>query len=426
LAKFTAMRILIKNVRIIGPNGAGKPQDLLVVDGRIEEIGSTITAQVDHEVVGEDLHVSVGWMDLGVQAWDPGYEHREDLDSAREAAAAGGYTHIVLWPDTEPCVDSKAGIRYIEEQAMDHAVRLLAMGTLSKDCAGKDLTEMIDMQEAGAVAFSDGMKSVRNNGVFLRALQYATAFEGLIVHFPYDLSIGSQGHMHEGIMSTSLGLPGIPSISEELMVARDLHLLEYTDSRLHLANISAAGSVQRIREAKAAGLRVTASVPVWNLVYNDNVLSSFDSQFKLMPPLRDESDREALLAGLLDGTIDHISTNHWPWEEEHKSLEFPYAEFGASSLETCYALLQMHLGDQLGIAELTAILVQGARKVLGREIPSIEVGAEADLTVFSPGESWVYSRAAVRSKSYNSPVLEQELMGKVKAVIRSNKYRIFN
>ncbi|MBR9920211.1 MAG: dihydroorotase [Bacteroidetes bacterium] len=420
------MRILLKKCRIVDESGISSPKDILIVDGTIESIASDISEKADEVIEGDDLHVSAGWIDLGVQAWDPGNEHREDLDTVREAAAVGGYTAVSLWPDTDPCTDSKAGVRYILEQAERHPVDLLPMGALSKGCAGKDITEMIDMRAAGAVAFSDGLHPVKNNGLFLRALQYVKAFDGLIIHFPFDDSIDKNGQMHEGEVSTSLGLPGIPSLAEELMVVRDLRLLEYSESRLFLANISAKGAVARIREAKAAGLKVNCSVPVWNLIYEDDKLSEFDSLYKMLPPLRSSEDREALIEGVLDGTIDHITSNHLPWEDENKSLEFPYANFGATGLETTFALMQTHLSERIPLEKQIAALSSKVHAILGKAQGKPEAGQPANLTVFSPKGKWMYSRDKVKSRSLNNPVIGESLTGRVKAVLRNNWYRIID
>ncbi|MCB0706889.1 MAG: dihydroorotase [Saprospiraceae bacterium] len=418
------MRMLLKNCRIIGPKGAGKPTDILIANGRIEEIAANISAPAKETLTGEDLYVSAGWVDLGVQACDPGNEHREDFQTVRAAAAAGGYTGIALWPDTDPCVDSKSGISYIQEESDRHLVDLLPLGALSRGCKGKDITEMIDMRASGALAFTDALHPVSDSGLLLRALQYVRAFDGLIIHFPHDQTIGAHGQMHEGMVSTSLGLPGIPAISEELMVARDIQLLEYTGSKLHLSNISTAGSVNRIRAAKAAGLRITCSVPVWNLVFDDTALSDFNSLFKMMPPLRESEDREALIQGVLDGTIDHISANHVPLEEEHKSLEFPYASFGVNGLETTFSLLQTYLSERIPIELVATVLGDNVRRILGLDPVEIAVGQVANLTVLERSANWVLSPDKVKSRSRNNPLIGEPLRGKVRAVLRNDWYII--
>lgn len=276
---------------------------------------------------------------------------------------------------------------------------------------------MFDLHQAGAVAFSNGSNPISDSGLLLRALQYVKAFSSLVINFPYDQSLTIDAHMHEGPISTSLGMKGIPSLAEELMVQRDLRLLAYTDSRLHLANISSRRSVELIREAKAAGARVTASVPILNLIFTHEALSDYNSNLKLLPPLRTEEDRQALLEGLRDGTIDAISTNHVPWDQESKKKEFPFAEFGATGLETLYGLYQTHLSDALPLDVFVEKCSHGPRHSL--QLPNIKIteGQPAELTLFQPNEMWTYTPQEVASKSLNSPVLGQELRGKVVGVV---------
>src|SRR5690606_34206657 len=272
-------------------------------------------------------------------------------------------------------------------------------GAISIDCAGKDITEMYDMHHAGAVAFSDGQKTVQNSGLMMRALQYVKAFDGLVMNHPQDNGLATEGQMHEGLISTSLGLKGIPSISEELMVQRDLYLADYAGSRLHLFNISTGRSVELVRKAKAEGMEVTASVPVLNLVFDDTAIAEFNSNFKVLPPLREKSDIRALKRGLKTGTISLITSNHTPLDEEAKNLEFPYADFGIINLETTFALCNTFLSDTLKIEELVTILALNPRKLLRLPKPVIETGALANLTIFNTSQEWTFSKHHIRSKS---------------------------
>lgn len=417
------MDVLIKNVQIINPGGAhpGKRKDILIRNGKIGSIGEGLDLEGVPKLEGKGLRVSPGWMDMGVQAGDPGFEHREDLQSAGAAAAAGGFTAIACQPNTAPALHSKSEVLYILQNTRSQLVGFYPIGAVSVDCAGKDITEMIDMHTAGALAFSDGKKPLQNGGLMLRALQYVKAFGGLVINQPLDRQVGGNGQVHEGEVSTALGLPGIPAIAEELMVRRDLHLLEYAGSRLHLANLSTAGAVQMVREAKEKGLNVTASVAVMNLAFDDAAVSGFEANYKLMPPLRGPEDREALKAGVLDGTIDAISANHVPLEEELKKKEFSYAEFGASGLEVLYSVCTGYLGGWLTEELLVEKLALGPRRIFGLPVPRIEVGQPANLTVFNPEQQWVYSRDEVRSKSFNSPFLGKELSGRAVAVIHNDQ-----
>ncbi|MCB9273308.1 MAG: dihydroorotase [Lewinellaceae bacterium] len=416
------MDLLIKNATIVNPGGPHhqEQRDIFVREGVIEAIEPEIMLKDVHVLEGEHLHVSPGWMALGVQTGDPGLEQREDLRSAGEAAAAGGFTAMACQPNTKPAIHSKSEVLYIRNNTQQQPVACYPIGAVSRDCAGKDLTEMIDMHAAGALAFSDGKKPIQHSGLMMRAMQYVKAFDGLIINQPLDHDIAGDGQMHEGYTSTSLGMKGIPAIAEEIMVERDLHLLDYTGSRLHLANLSTAGAVEMVRRAKARGLRVTASVSAMNLAFDDTVLDGFDVNFKQMPPLRSKADMEALRQGLLDGTIDAITVNHVPLEEELKKVEFTYAQFGAIGLETLYSVCKTYLGDWLSdelFVEKTAI---APRRLLGLPAPALEKGQPAELTVFSPAQQWVYRQELGYSRSHNSPLFGKALAGKPIAIINRN------
>ena len=417
------MKVLIKQARIVDPGGVhhGKNVDILIQNGLIEKVGKTLTADVDVELKGNQLCVSPGWVDIGVQIGDPGFEHREDVSSVSAAAAAGGYSTLLSWPNSAPAVDTKAAVLYIRRQTQGQLVEIYPIGAVSKLCKGEDITEMIDMQRAGALAFSDGHHPIQSAGLMLRALQYVKSFDGLIVNQPQETNIEPHGQMHEGAVSTSLGMKGIPNVAEELMAQRDISLTRYTGSRLHMANISSAGTVELVRQAKLQGLAITASVSVMNLLFNDEKVDGFDVNYKVMPPLRSETDRQALIAGVLDGTIDLITSNHTPLEDDRKKLEYPYAGFGVVGLETSFGALITHLGAQLNIEQLIQAFSTRTRSVFGLESASIKAGQVADITVFDPSQEWTYAADSVYSKSANSPFIGQKLKGKVLAVINNRR-----
>ncbi len=394
-----------------------RTQDILLHNGRIEAIEDHISTPKAATVwESPNLCVSPGWLDVGVYAADPGYEHREDLTTAAAAAAAGGYTAMACFPNTDPALHTKSEILYVKNKAKDLPVHCYPIGAVSQGCEGKDMAELFDMHAAGAVAFSDGKRAVQDAGLLLRALQYTKAFNGLIINVPHHKTIAAGGQMHEGLMSTSLGLKGLPALAEELMVQRDLSLLEYSGGRLHIHLISTAKSVALVRAAKQAGLPVTCSVAVANLCFTDEKMADFDSNWKIVPPLRSESDVKALLEGLMDGTIDFICSNHTPWHEEAKNLEFTYADFGMIGLETTFALCQTFLGKSLSIRELVEKLSLAPRRVLGLEIPQIAVGQRAEITVFDPDVEWVLEEKDLRSKSRNTPFIGQTFKGRVLGV----------
>lgn len=416
------MLLLLKNVRIIGDKNEKHLRDILVRDGVIEAIGDNLTVEKSADIWDwPDACVSPGWFDAGIQACDPGYEHREDLHSAARAATAGGFTAVVSFPNTSPAVHSKSEVLYVKNKTAGSPVTFHPVGAISQGCEGKDLAELFDMHSAGAIAFSDGQKAVQDAGLLLRALLYAKAFNGLIINEPHQKSIGAGGQMHEGVISTSLGLKGIPALAEEIMVERDLRLLEYAGGRLHLHLISTARSVELVRAAKKAGLPVTASVAITNLCFTDEKLSEFDSNWKILPPLRSRADAEALLEGLSDGTIDFIASNHIPWDEEAKNLEFPYAEFGMIGLETAFALCRTFLHKKLTVNKIIDKMAVAPRRIFGLPVPEIKPGARAELTVFDPQAEWVLRENHIRSKSHNTPFIGQTFKGKVLGIVNNGQ-----
>lgn len=409
------MQLLLKKARIFDgiTKGQGQ-QDILLQNGHIEAIGDNINAPKGAEVwESPNLCVSPGWLDVGVYAADPGFEHREDLTSAAAAAAAGGFTAIACFPNTDPALHTKSEILYVKNKAKDLPVHCYPIGAVSYGCEGKDLAELFDMHHAGAVAFSDGKRSVQDAGLLLRALQYSKAFKGLIINVPHHKTIAAGGQMHEGIMSTSLGLKGLPALAEELMVQRDLSLLEYSEGRLHIHLISTSRSVALIKAAKKAKLPVTCSVAIANLCFTDEKMADFDSNWKVVPPLRSNADTVALLEGLSDGTIDFICSNHTPWHEEAKNLEFTYADFGMIGLETVFALCRTFLSEQLTVHDLVDKLSLAPRRVLGLSTPKITQGEPLEITVFDPDAEWVLEGKDIRSKSRNTPFIGQTFKGKV-------------
>lgn len=417
-----SMVLLVKQATIIDPHSPfhGQIKDLHIQDGIIKAIGDDLSVEGAETLVQEGLNVSPGWLDLGMQIGDPGFEHREDIASATKAAALGGYTGIAPFPNTNPVMDTKAALNYWGNQSSNNLVDILPIAAITSGCNGKDITEMIDMQRAGAVAFSDGSHSTQNNGVMMRALQYVTAFDGIVINRPFDKSLGGDGHIHEGITSTVLGMLGISHLAEDMMVVRDINLAAYTESKVHIHGISTAGAVELIRQAKKEGIKVSCSVSPLNLFFQDERLENFDSNFKVLPPLREKTDSEALIEGILDGTIDCVISNHVPVEEEHKKLEFAYADFGVIGLETCYALLSTHK-QEISQEKWVELLAIHPRNILGLPVPEIKEGAAANLTFFVPDWQWTFTEASIGSKSVNTPFLGYEFKGKVFGIVNGHK-----
>jgi dihydroorotase len=412
------MNLLIKSATIIDPNSPFNNQvvDVLIEKGIIKRIGPDIES--DAEIIdGEGKYISPGFFDLNCNIGELGFETKEDLYTGTRAASAGGFTGLALMPNTIPPVHSKAEIEYLLNRAKKNLVDVYPLGTISHKREGKDLAEMYDMYLSGAKAFTDGNRPVQDAGLMERALLYAQGFDGLVFSYPEDTAIAGKAKVNEGEISTLLGMKGIPSLAEELMIARDLYLAEYTGSKIHFSTISTTRSVQLIREAKRKRLEVTCDVAAYHLVLTDEALINFDSQYKVKPPLRTQDDVNALKKGLMDGTIDAIVSQHTPQEVEFKDVEFEVAEYGMIGLQTAFSLaLKAGLDLNLVIQKLAV----SPREILNIDIPSITEDQPANLVLFDVDAEWEYTRKNNRSKSYNSPFLDQNLKGKVLLTINNN------
>ncbi|SEM68978.1 dihydroorotase [Mucilaginibacter gossypiicola] len=415
------MNLLIKSATILDPGSSFHQQvaDILIENGVITRIADDIDA--DTELFdAEGKYVSPGFFDLNCNVGELGLETKEDLRSGTIAAAAGGFTGIALMPNTQPPVHSKSEVEYLLNRSKGNLVDVYPLGTISQKREGKDLAEMYDMYQSGAKAFTDGSRPVQDAGLMERALLYAQGFDALVFSYPEDTAIAGKAKVNEGEISTLLGMKGIPSLAEELMVARDLYLAEYTVSRIHFTTISTARSVELIREAKRKGIEVTCDVAAHHLVLTDEALLGFDSLYKVKPPLRTADDVAALVKGLKDGTIDAIVSQHTPHEIEFKDVEFEVAEYGMVGLQTAFSLaLKAGLPAEL-IVEKLAI---NPREILGVELPVIAENEKANLVIFDTDAEWEYAPSVNKSKSANSPYIGQLLKGKV--LLTYNNQQIF-
>lgn len=418
------MNILLKKVIVADPLSGfnGTVTDILIHNGVIQLMAENIEQEADSTLTfNGNVYVSPGWTDLFAHFADPGFEHKETLLSGAASAVAGGYTQVMVLPNTNPPVTNKTGVEYIVQKSKLLPVSILPLGAISKNADGKELSEMYDMYNSGAVAFTDGLQPMQSADLLLKALQYVKTFDGVILQVPADKSISGGGLMNEGIVSTRLGLPGIPAIGEELMIKRDLALLHYTGSRLHFTGISTATGVELIREAKQKGARVTCSATPYHLYFCDEDLTGYDTNLKVSPPLRSAADREAVRNAVLDGTVDCIATHHIPQHWDDKICEFEYAKNGMIGLQTSFAAINTVL-PQLTIDRLIQLFSIQARKIVHLPQATIAEGKVAELTLFSRDEQSRLTKQSLKSISANTPFLETTLQGKVLGTITNGVF----
>ena len=417
--------LLIQSVTVLHPESPfnGQAVDVLISNGKIAEIGKKIDVSNKNASIfdAKGQFLSPGFLDINANFGEPGLETKEDMETGCATAAAGGFTAVALMPNTQPPIHSKAEVSYLLNKSQNHLVDILPIGCISHHREGKELAEMFDMQKSGAIAFSDGNKPVSNAGLMSRALLYTKSFNGLIFSYAEDQDIAAKGKMNEGVMSTFLGMKGNPSLAEELMVSRDLYLAEYNEARIHFSTISSHRSVDLIRKAKKAGVKVTCDVAAHHLVLSEDNLEGFDSQYKVKPPLRTKTDQKALIAGLKDGTIDAIVSQHTPHEIEFKDVEFEIASYGIIGLQT---VLPLALKSGMSPEMIVEKLAISPRKLLGIAIPGFDLGISANFILINPIEKWTLNEKSNKSKSYNSPFMGQELTGKVNLVYNNEQYII--
>lgn len=417
------MNILIKSATIIDSKSEfhNTTQDLLIENGVITKISRSIKNPENYkEIKLDNLHISQGWFDSSVSFGEPGYEERETIENGLKTAAYSGFTSVAVNSNTNPIIDSNSNITFLNSKANNNAVSLLPIGALTIGSKGEYLAELYDMSTAGAVAFYDYKKPISNPNLMKIALQYASNFDGLVCSFPQENKISGQGVMNENITSTRLGLKGIPALAEELQVARDLFLLEYTGGKLHISTISTATSVALIREAKKKKLNITCSVAIHNLYFTDDVLIDFNTNYKVLPPLRTQSDIDALIEAVKDGTIDMVTTDHNPIDIEEKKIEFDHANYGTIGLESAFGALQKIFTTKKTIDVLTKGKIR-----FGLEHSPINIGSSANMTLFNPDTKYTFSKKDMVSRSKNSIFENESLKGKAYGIIANNQV-VFN
>lgn len=416
------MKILIRQATIADPASVlnGQVTDIFIDGQQIVKVAPGITSKAEEIVEAKGLLVSPGWVDIFSHFCDPGFEHRETLETGASAAAAGGFTRVFVVPNTNPVADSKSQVEYISQRSKDLPVTIHPLGAITKNTVGKELAEMYDMRNSGAIAFSDGLNTVQSPGLFLKALQYVKAFDGVVLQVPVDNSIGAGGLMNEGIISTRLGIPGLPSIAEEVIIKRDIDLLRYTESKLHITGISTEKGLALVQAAKAEGLNITCSVTPYHLFFCDEDLQTYDTNLKVNPPLRSMSDMLALRDAVMNGTVDCIASHHLPQNWDEKTCEFEYARNGITGLESSFAVVN-HLMPELPLERLLKLFCMNARNIFNLPVATVAEGADAELTLFSREDITALTRKQLQTRSFNTPFLERELKGRVSGIVNKGK-----
>ena len=420
------MKILIKKVRVIAEGSTFHNQklDILVENGTIKEIGF-YDGKADEIITSDNLCLSAGWVDGAVHYKDPGAEWLESLDSLQQSAIKGGFTSIVGFPNTQPTVQTKESLAYFQNFSKSGPVSFLNYAAITKNCEGKDFTDMMDLHYGGAVGFSDGKNPLQSSDILLKTLQYLQPLNTILVNKAEDKYLSLFGQMHEGVSSTMLGLKGIPSAAEEIMIMRDLKLLEYSGIKtekplLHFSTISTKESVSLIREAKRKGLPVSCDIAAHQLAFIDSDMFDFDTNLKVSPPFRSKSDIKALLKGLEDDTIDMIVSDHHPLDAEHKNVEFDVADFGVIGIQTMFSVIRTY--SDLSIEKIIDKISIRPRKLLNLKECNISVGTLADMTIFDSDIESEFSLNDIFSKSKNSPFIGKKLKGKVMATFKNGHF----
>jgi dihydroorotase len=396
--------------------------DLFISKGTISEIGKNLKVDKAKVVSSPNLHCSIGWMDIGTHLGDPGFEYRETTDSLCAAASAGGYTAIAPFPTTMPIVQSASEMQYLKNLFDKKLQDLIPIAALSQGKKGKDITEMRDLIANGCRGFTDGLVGQESSGLLLRALQYIQDTDAIVIDFPYSDSLAFNGQIHEGETSLLLGLSGIPEIAESIPLHRTLEIVKYVGTRILIHGVSAIESLSILKKASKSIDKLFTTVPYLNLITTEKDLQDFNANLKALPPIRNKRAARKLLKALKEDQITAIISNHCPLEEEKKMVEFVYAEPGATGLETCYAGLNTHLGEKT-MLDLIPKMSIGPRSIFQLDVPILEVGEKANLTLFDPSVNWTYNNP--KSLSQNNPFLGTELRGKVIGVINGRKTAIF-
>lgn len=417
------MNILIKAAKIVDPNSKHhlKTMDVLVENGLIKKIAKSLSEKADKVIEEKGLHISLGWIDLLANFQEPGYEQMEDFQSGIKAASAGGFTKVILSPATNPVRDSKSEFDYLKSASKNAVVEIYGYAAISANLEGKELSEINETKEAGAIAIFDDRKSIENPNLLKNALLYAKGVDQLVVNFPYTKSLAVLGVMNEGINSTSLGLKGMPAMAETIMVERDLAINEYANGRLHFSTLSVADSIKMVSAAKSKGKKVSCDLASYQILLDDSELAEFDSRFKTLPPLREKANNKELIKLIKQKKVDALCSHHSPQDKEAKKRELDFAAFGVINLQTAFAAANTALEKEIPVEEIIHLFTHGPSKVSGLELGSINEGEHANLSLFNPTKKFIFSKDMVLSKSKNSPFFKRELKGTVVGIINGKK-----
>ncbi len=418
-------KVLLRGGRVVDPERQiDEELDVVIEHGQITALGRIQPNQFEGEIIDVSGKViSPGWMDMHVHLREPGREDEETIESGTLAAANGGFTAVCCMPNTQPPIDTQEIIQYIKDRAKNSLVSVYPIAAISKNREGKELAEILELVEQGAVAISDDGSPVMNAELMRRALEYAKMAGIPVIGHEEDITMTAGAQINEGFYSTRLGLGAWPSVAEDIMVIRDILLTEYTGSQFHVAHISSRNAVELVRQAIQKGVRVTAEVTPHHFALTDEAVMTYDTNTKMNPPLRSEADRQALIEGLKDGTIAVIATDHAPHAYEEKEAEYIYAPFGIIGLETALGLIITHLvkPGHLTLVQALEKVCVNPYKILHMPVPHVQKGEAANLTIFDPNATWRVDARRFQSKSNNSPFIGQELVGKPFLVIHHNK-----
>jgi len=424
------MNIIIKNTTIVDKRSKfnNSNVDILIIDGIITEIKKNLNLDIHGSKIKivdfKNCHVSPGWFDFHVNFCDPGFENRDTIENGINSSVKGGFTGVQIMPNTEPNIDNKSIIEYINNKSSDSIVDIFASANITKKANGEDLVEMYDILKSGCKSFTDDKKSISNSKVLNLSLEYAKDLNTLIIHHPSDKELINNGVVNEGALSTKLGLKGIPNISEFLTTYRDIEINNYSKGKIHLSYISTSESVKLIRKQKKSDNNLTCDVSIYNTFLDEINVDNFDTRYKLEPPLRTKKDIKEIIKGLNDSTIDIITSDHTPVDLENKKIEFDHADSGIIGLESFFGLLIKNLGEHIGLETLIEKISVNPKHILKIDCPEIKVGEKANLTLFDPSKEWVFEETDIKSMSKNTPFINETLKGRPLAIYNNSKFKI--